>query len=231
LRAVGVIAALVAVAAIAATYVFRDDADTTPDPAAPPARTTSTASTAGSGDLSETTVPTPAQMDAVARMLGDARRLAADGKTDEAKAAVDQAAKLIPGSFDIAQARVDIEQMGTPQYRLAAQTTRAQMAIAQDDWPAAEAALQAAAGIDPNAPQIAELRQRMQTTRQQGEKRQRHIGELLDEMRQAIARHDLVAADRALNEAERLDIRDPAIDPARVELARAQQDAARSRQQ
>jgi len=40
-------------------------------------------------------------------------------------------------------------------------------------------------------------------------------------MRQAIARHDFAAAVRALNEAERLDIRDPAIDPARVELARA----------
>jgi hypothetical protein len=50
-------------------------------------------------------------------------------------------------------------------------------------------------------------------------------------MHQAIARHDLVAADRALNAAERLDIRDPAIDPARVELVRAQEDAQRSRQQ
>ena len=47
-------------------------------------------------------------------------------------------------------------------------------------------------------------------------------------MRQAVARHDFAAAARALNEAERLDIRDPAIDPARVELARAQ-DAGREK--
>ena len=40
-------------------------------------------------------------------------------------------------------------------------------------------------------------------------------------MREAIARGDFAAADRALNEATRLDILDPLIDPARVELARA----------
>jgi tetratricopeptide (TPR) repeat protein len=170
-------------------------------------------------------------MDTVAHLLGDARRLAADGRIDQAKAAVDQAAKIIPGSSDIAQARVDIGQISTPQYRLADQLTRARMAIAQNDWPSAEAALQAAAGVDPNASEIAQLRQQMGEIRQKEEKRTGRIAELLGEMRQAIARRDLVAADRALNEAERLNIRDPAIDPARVELAHAQEDAARSRQQ
>jgi hypothetical protein len=41
-------------------------------------------------------------------------------------------------------------------------------------------------------------------------------------MREAIARHDFAAANRALNEAERIDVRDPSIEQARVELARAQ---------
>ena len=40
-------------------------------------------------------------------------------------------------------------------------------------------------------------------------------------MREAIARHDFAAADGAFNEAERIDVRDPAIEPARVELAKA----------
>jgi hypothetical protein len=40
-------------------------------------------------------------------------------------------------------------------------------------------------------------------------------------MREAIARHDFAAADGALNEAERINIRDPAVDQARSELARA----------
>ncbi|MBV8191859.1 MAG: hypothetical protein JO339_31815 [Alphaproteobacteria bacterium] len=167
----------------------------------------------------------------VARLLGEARRLAENGQIDQAKVAVDRAAKVIPGSSDIAQARLDVAQMSTPQYRLARQLSRARLAIASDESAAAEAALDAAAAIDPAAPQIAELRQQMQQTEKKDAERKRRIEELLSEMRAAIARSDLVAADRALNEAERLNIRDPAIDPARVELAHAQEDAGRQRQQ
>jgi hypothetical protein len=43
----------------------------------------------------------------------------------------------------------------------------------------------------------------------------------LTTMREAIARHDFAAADGALNEAARIDVRDPALDAARIELARA----------
>jgi len=209
----------------------RGDEDETREPVASGATARPATPPASAGDPSEATIPTPGQTDAAARLLGDARRLATDGKTDEAKAAIDQAAKVIPGSPDIAQARGEIERMSTPQYRLANQLARIQAAIAQDDWPSAEASLQAAASIDATAPQIAELRQQMQEIREKREKGQRRVAGLLEDMRQAIARHDLVAADRALNEAARLDIRDPAIDPARIELAREQQDAAHRRQQ
>jgi hypothetical protein len=230
LRKLGLLLAVIGVAATGAVSLFSDDDAATAEPATPVATTNSTAA-ASPSDPSEEAVPSAAQMDTVARLLGDARRLAADGQIDQAKAAVDQAAKVIPGSADIAQARVEIEQMSAPQYRLAQQLSRARLAIAQDDRAAVEAALDAAADIDPAASQIAELRQVLQHTQQKEAERTRRIAGLLEKMRQAIARHDLVAADRAMNEAERLNIRDPAIDPARVELAHAQEDAARTRQQ
>ena len=227
-------AAAVAVCGASALYFAAGDERTANEPttAAPVAKPRAAAGlNVNPGDPGDETVPSLADMDSVARLLGDARRLAANGHIEEAKAAVDKAGKIIPGSVDIAQARVDIDQMSTPQYRLAQQLSRARLAIAHDDGAAAERALDAAAAIDPAAPQIAELRQQMQQSEQQEAQRKRRIAALLTEMRQAIARRDLAAADRALNEAERLNIRDPAIDPARVELAHAQEDDARSRRQ
>ena len=41
-------------------------------------------------------------------------------------------------------------------------------------------------------------------------------------MREAMARRDFAAANSALNEAERIDVQEPAIRQARGELARAQ---------
>jgi hypothetical protein len=229
LRTLSLLAGVVAVVAFGALYMSGGDGAATPEPIASVATTKPTAPSTSANEPGEAPAPSPAQMDVVATLLGDARRLATEGKVDQAKAEVDKAAKIIPGSSDIAQARVDIAQMSAPQYRLAQQLSRARLAIAQGDRLEAEAALAAATAIEPTAPQIAELRQELQRTEQKEAERNRRIADLLAEMRQAIARHDLVAADRALNEAERLDIRDPAIDPARVELAHAQQDAARSR--
>jgi hypothetical protein len=218
-------------AAGAALYVFSDDGTQPPvaTEAAAPTKANPETPKPG-GDPAEDAIPSQGQTDTVARLLGEARRLAESGQIDQAKAAVDRAAKIIPGSGDIAQARLDIAQMSTPQYQLARQLARARLAIAQGDRAAAEAALGAAAAIDPAAPQVAERRQQMQQTEQKEAERKRRVEGLLSEMRQAIARHDLVAADRALNEAARLNIHDPTIDPARVELAHAQADAARQQQ-
>ena len=184
-----------------------------------------------SGDVSlDSDIPSPADTDRVARLLGDARRLAYDANFNEAKAALDKAEAILPGSGEIAQMRREIDEISKPEAQLALQLQRARSAIAQSDREGAEKALAAAERLSPQAPEIAKLRQALQDAAQKQAERSHRIAELLGEMRQAIARHDLAAAGRALNEAERLDVRDPAIDPARIDLAHAQ-DAERKIQQ
>jgi tetratricopeptide (TPR) repeat protein len=181
----------------------------------PPSAATSTA------NPDEPAVPSTAQTEQVARLLGDARRLAADGKFTEANAALDKADAVMPGSDDTAAARREIAAMSTPQGQLTMQLDRARAAIAQDDAAAANKALAEAEKFNPEAPEIAQLRQALQAAQQKETHRNSRIVELLTTMREAIARHDFAAADSALNEAARIDVRDPAIDQARTELARA----------
>ena len=188
--------------------------------AKPRAAKTATAA-APTANPDEPAVPSAAQTDQMARLLGDARRLAADGKFDEAKAALDKADAVMPGSDDTAAARREIAALSTPQGQLVTQLARARAAIAQNDAGAANQALAEAEKINPQAPEIPQLRQAMQEAQQKETHRNGRIVELLATMREAIARHDFAAADGALNEAARIDIRDPAIDQARIELARA----------
>ena len=188
--------------------------------AKPRAAETATAA-APTANPDEPAVPSAAQTDQMARLLGDARRLAADGKFDEAKAALDKADAVMPGSDDTATARREIATLSTPQGQLVTQLARARAAIAQNDAAAANQALAEAEKINPQAPEIPQLRQAMQEAQQKETHRNGRIVELLATMREAIARHDFAAADGALNEAARIDIRDPAIDQARIELARA----------
>ena len=188
--------------------------------AKPRAAKTATAA-APTANPDEPAVPSAAQTDQMARLLGDARRLAADGKFDEAKAALDKADAVMPGSDDTAAARREIAALSTPQGQLVTQLARARAAIAQNDAAAANQALAEAEKINPQAPEIPQLRQAMQEAQQKETHRNGRIVELLATMREAIARHDFAAADGALNEAARIDIRDPAIDQARIELARA----------
>jgi tetratricopeptide (TPR) repeat protein len=169
----------------------------------------------------EPAVPSEAQTDQIARLVGDAHRLAADGKFAEAKAALDKADAVMPGSDDTAAARREITAMSTPQGQLATQLDRARAAIDQDDAAAANKALAEAEKLNPQAPEIAQLRQALQAAQQKATHRSSRVVELLTTMREAIARHDFAAADGALNEAERINIRDPAVDQARIELARA----------
>jgi tetratricopeptide (TPR) repeat protein len=169
----------------------------------------------------EPAVPSEAQTNQIARLLGDAHRLAADGNFAEAKAALDKADAVMPGSDDTAAARREITAMSTPQGQLATQLARARAAIDQDDAAAANKALAEAEKLNPQAPEIAQLRQALQAAQQKATHRSSRVVELLTTMREAIARHDFAAADGALNEAERMDIRDPAVDQARIELARA----------
>ena len=72
--------------------------------AKPRAAKTAASAAAPTANPYEPAVPNAAQTDQMARLLGDARRLAADGKFDEAKAALDKADAMMPGSDDTAAA-------------------------------------------------------------------------------------------------------------------------------
>lgn len=216
--AVGVLAVVVVAGAV---YFFDRSPTaspaTTADGANPPAGNPATPA----ANPNEPAVPSEAQTDQIARLLGEAHRLAADGNFAEAKAALDKADAVMPGSDEAAAARREITAMSTPQGQLATQLDRARAAVEQDDAAAANKALAEAEKLNPQAPEIAQLRQALQAAQQKATHRSSRIAELLTTMREAIARHDFAAADGALNEAERTDIRDPAVDQARTELARA----------
>ena len=216
--AVGVLAVVVVAGAV---YFFDRSPTaspaTTADGANPPAGNPATPA----ANPNEPAVPSAAQTDQIARLLGDAHRLAADGNFAEAMTALDKADAVMPGSDDTAAARREITAMSTPQGQLATQLDRARAAVEQDDAAAANKALAEAEKLNPQAPEIAQLRQALQAAQQKATHRSSRIAELLTTMREAIARHDFAAADGALNEAERINIRDPAVDQARTELARA----------
>jgi len=217
----GAVGALAVVVVAGAVYIFDRSPTaspaTTADGANPPAGNPARPA----ANPNEPAVPSEAQTDQIARLLGEAHRLAEDGNFAEAKAALDKADAVMPGSDEAAAARREITAMSTPQGQLATQLDRARAAVEQDDAAAANKALAEAEKLSPQAPEIAQLRQALQAAQQKATHRSGRIAELLTTMREAIARHDFAAADGALNEAERTDIRDPAVDQARTELARA----------
>lgn len=223
------------VAAIAAAIFIFDRSDTEGKPAAPPVATrsapgpaTPTARQSVNVD-GEPVVPSEEAVERAARLLGQARRLAEDGKFDQAVAKLDAADKAAPGLSETAEARRRIAEMRTPEGQFATQIGRAKFAIATDDAAAAQQALAEAERLKPQAPEIAQLRQELQAGQQKEAKRSGRVAELLTTMREAIARKDMAGADRAFNEAARIDILDPSLDQARTELARAH-DAERERQ-
>jgi uncharacterized protein HemY len=172
--------------------------------------------------------PNEAASDRAFHLIGQARRLADRGKFDEANAKLAEADKAVPGLSETAEARRKIAELATPEGRFAIQLARARAALGSDDYAAAEKELAEAAKLKPEAPEIAALRQEMQAAQQKGAKRSSQVAELLAAMRESIARKDIAGADRAFNEASRVDVLDPALDQARVELAQAH-DAARDK--
>ncbi|MBY0324241.1 MAG: hypothetical protein K2X72_36355 [Reyranella sp.] len=158
-------------------------------------------------------------------LVAQARRLADRGKSTEANAKLDEADKLVTGLSETAEARRKIAALATPDGQFALQIARARTAVGNDDYPEVDKALAEAARLKPGAPEIAELRQAMQATQQKDAKRSSQIADLLASMREAIARKDIAGADRAFNEATRIDVLDPALDQARVELAHAHEAA------
>jgi hypothetical protein len=165
--------------------------------------------------------PDEAASDRAFHLIGQARRLADRDKFAEANAKLAEAEKLVPGLSETAEARRKIATLATPEGRFAIQLDRARTAAATDDYAAAEKELAEAERLKPGAPEVAELRQQMQATQQKEAKRSSQVADLLAAMRGAIARKDIAGADRAFNEAARIDILDPALDQARTELAQA----------
>jgi hypothetical protein len=128
-----------------------------------------------------------------------------------------QAAPAGPSASQLAQARAAI--------------TDARRLAARGDFAGAETALQGADRAAPGLAETAAARREiadLRTTRGDGrrdraDRRQdaTRIATLVDAARAAIARRDYSAADRALDEAERIDARDPAVQRARNELLEA----------
>jgi len=128
-----------------------------------------------------------------------------------------QAAPAGPSASQLAQARAAI--------------TDARRMAARGDFTGAEIALQGADRAVPGLAETAAARREiadLRTTRgddrrDRAERRQdaTRIATLVEAARAAIARRDYNAADRALDEAERIDARDPAVVRARNELLEA----------
>jgi tetratricopeptide (TPR) repeat protein len=214
----GAIAVGIVALAVGALYLLgRGEAPATP--AAAPA--TATAKPPAPAD--EPVIPSNTQSDQLVSLIGEARRLAAAGKFDEAEATLQKADKVIPHWSETEKARNEIAQSRTPEGQLKTQLDRARFAIEHDDKAAAQKALAEAERLNAQAPQIAELRQALKEAEQKDTHRGDRVTELLTKMREEIARGDFAAADGDLNAAERINMQDPAIRDARRELARARE--------
>ena len=167
--------------------------------------------------------PSTVQTDQLVSLIGEARRLAAAGKFDEADASLQKADKVYSGWSETEKARAEIAQLRTPEGQLKTQLERARLAIEHNDHTAAEQALAEAERLNAQAPQIADLRAALKDAEQKQQQRDSRVTELLTKMREEIARGDFAAADADLNAAERVDIRDPAVHQARRELTRARE--------
>ena len=99
----------------------------------------------------------------------------------------------------------------------------ARRAITRADFASAERALDQAEGIDPRSSDVIAARQDLRDAQQRAARIDRRVDALVAMARAAIARRDYIAADRALDEAERIDRRDRDVLQARAELEAAQQ--------
>lgn len=219
-----VIGAVGIAVAAGAFYLFDRTGAEAPSPRPAPSRQAATSQP--HADLSDVeTPPDEALSDRAFHLVAQARRLADRGKFTEANAKLDEADKLVPGLSETAEARRKIAALATPDGQFALQIARARTAVGNDDYQEVDKALAEAAKLKPGAPEIAEVRQAMQVTQQKDAKRSGQIADLLASMREAIARKDIAGADRAFNEATRIDVLDPALEQARVELAHAHEAA------
>jgi hypothetical protein len=180
------------------------------------------ASTRGATSGDEVTVVNGLRRDEAVALIGDARRQAAAGNYTEAEASLAKAEKAAPKLAETQQARDDIARLKTPEGQFANHIQRARLAVDHDDSAAAEAELAEAARLKSDAPEIAELRAALQAAHDKKARREARIADVLARMREAMARRDFSAANSALNEAERIDVQEPAIRRGRGGRARGQ---------
>jgi uncharacterized protein HemY len=158
--------------------------------------------------------------------IADARRFASAGDFTSAESSLQSADAAVPGFAEIAVARREIADMRTSRGQLGLLITQARRAMERGDFVAADRALDQAERIDANAPAVIEARRDLRAAQRQANQpsnqQDMRISVLLTAARAAISRGDYVSADRALDEAERIDPRDPAVRQARAELAAAQ---------
>jgi tetratricopeptide (TPR) repeat protein len=208
----GVIGALCVVVAGGGYYIYQNSqnapapaqtAQPAP-PAAPPVQAAPRPAPAPAG-------PSANQLSQARALIIDARRLAAAGNFAEAEAALQNADRIVPGFGETAAARREIAEQRTTHGSIGPLLTQMRRALERNDFAQAHRALDQAIRIDPNAPEVIAAQRELRAAERQGDRIDNRIGTLVANARAAIARGDYAAADRALDEAERIDARDPAV--------------------
>lgn len=146
-----------------------------------PARSAAQATT---GD--EIIVVSGLRRDEAVALVGEARRQAAAGNFAAAEASLDKAERTAPRLAETQEAREQLARLKTPEGQLADLIQRARLAVDHDDSAAAESALEEAAKIRADAPQIAELRATLKAAHDKKARREARIAEALARMREAV---------------------------------------------
>lgn len=182
-------------------------------------------------DADDLNPPTPRQNDQVVQLVGEARRLAKDGKLDEAEASLGKAEKVIKNAPQIVEARAEFARLKTPEGQLAALLIRARLAVEHGDTAAAEKSLAEIERLKPDSSELAELRQTLEQQKARTDRRDDRIKEHLAAMRSAIARGDFATADSELNAVSRVDVGNPELRKARREVEQAREEAQKKQKQ
>ncbi|MDP1965416.1 MAG: hypothetical protein Q8K93_24790 [Reyranella sp.] len=169
--------------------------------------------------------PSAAQLSQARSYIADARRLASAGDFTSAEIALQSADTTVPGFSETAAARREIAEMRTARGQLAPLLNQARRAMERGDFVTADRALDEAERLYPNAPEVIDARRDLRAAQRQANQpgtQDMRVTALLAAARAAISFGDFASADRALDEAERIDPRDPAVRQARAELVAAQ---------
>jgi tetratricopeptide (TPR) repeat protein len=170
--------------------------------------------------------PTAAQLNQARNYIAEARRFASAGDFTRAESVLQSADAAVPGFSETAAARREIADMRTPRGQVGPLVTQARRAMERGDFIAADRALDEAERLDANAPAVIDARRDLRAAQRQANQPNNQqdvrVSALLTAARASISRGDYVSADRALDEAERIDPRDPAVRQVRAELAAAQ---------